>query len=79
MKNPGKNISEFSHFKKIKTYKKKGSPHTLEFLTIDPEGWFIDVVRYKTSSGEVVADHLIIEKDIPTWESFHMSLGWSEV
>ena len=73
------NISEFADYKKLAKMKKKRSPHTVEFLCNDPEGWFIDCVEYRTKSGVVMHDDCINEKDMPSWITWHNNMGWEEV
>lgn len=60
-------------------FKKKRSPHTLVFLTEDPEEWFIDCIEYKSKSGVVIHDDIIIMKDMPDWIDWHKRLEWEEV
>jgi hypothetical protein len=73
------NISEFASYKELARFKKKRSPHSVVFVTEDPEGWFIHCVEYKTKSGEVMYDDYIIEKDMNDWLTWHKNLGWEEV
>jgi len=73
------NISEFSSYKELLRMKKKKSPHSLLFCTEDPEGWFINCVEYRTKSGVVMHDSLIIEKDMPSWITWHENMGWEKV
>ena len=73
------NISEFSDYKKLLKMKKKRSPHTVEFLCDDPDGWFINCVEYRTKSGVVMHDDYIIETGLAGWISWHKNLGWEEV
>lgn len=70
------NISEFSSFKILSTWKKAKSPHTVVFVTNDPEGWFINCVEYRTKSGVVIHDDFIIEGDLEDWYKWHEGLGW---
>jgi hypothetical protein len=74
-----KNISEFSSYKELERFKKKRSPHTLVFLTNDPDEWFIDCIEYRSKSGVVIHDDLIIAKDLLDWIRWHKSMGWKEV
>jgi hypothetical protein len=71
-------ISEFSEFKELGRMKKKKSPHSLVFLTDDPEGWFIHSIEYATKSGKIAYNEIITEKDMPEWTSWHKTMGWEE-
>jgi len=74
-----KNISEFSDYKEIAKFTKPRSPRSLIFLTKDPEEWFIDVIYYKTKSGEVIKENCIIAKDLSDWFRWKEGLGWEKV
>ena len=74
-----KNISDFSAYKELLRFKKERSPHTLVFLTNDPEEWFIDVIHYRTKSGVVTRDDYIIDKDKSNWIKWHEEMGWKKV
>jgi len=73
-----KNISDFSAYKKLLRFEKERSPHTLVFLTNDPEEWFINVIHYRTKSGVITRDDYIIAKDIPDWIKWYEGMGWKE-
>ena len=74
-----RNISDYSSHKKLLEMKKPKSPHSLVFMTKDKDGWFINCVEYKTKSGIVAHDELIIEKDMKQWIEWHKRLGWQEI
>ena len=59
-------ISEFDNHKKICQLNKPRSPRTLLFCTEDlPDEWLIDVVEYKTKSGEMLDTYYITSKEMP--------------
>ena len=72
-------ISEYSRYKELSRFKKPRSPHTLVFMTEDPEEWFIYCIEYRTKSGEVVHDSLIIAADLDQWIGWHEGMGWERV
>jgi hypothetical protein len=72
-------ISEFSNYKELFRFKKDRSPHSVVFLTNDPQGWFINCVEYKTKSGMVSDNSIIIAKDLDNWIEWHRNLGWKDL
>lgn len=72
-------ISEYSKYKELSRYKKFRSPHTLVFMTNDPEEWFINCIEYRTKSGIVVHDSLIIASDFKQWSEWHQRMGWEKI
>ena len=57
-------IEDFKDYKKYLKLTKKRSPLTVEFMSDDfPDEWLVTVVRYKSKTGIVVDNYMIIRKD----------------
>jgi len=62
-------IDAFSKYKVLKEYKKARSPITVLFCTKDlPDEWLIDVVEYKTKSGIISDNYMIIAKQLDFYD-----------
>lgn len=73
-------IQEYDSYKKISRFTKKKSAYTIEFITDDlPDEWLIDVVKYKTKSGIVTDNFVILRKDIEYQKSLIINDGFLEV
>lgn len=72
-------ISEYSKYKELSRFKKSRSPHSLVFMTDDPEEWFINCIEYRTKNGMVVHDSLIIASDMEQWIGWHEGMGWERI
>ena len=53
--------------------------HSIYFMTDDPEEWFINCIEYRTKSGIVVHDSLIIAADLKQWVEWHQRMGWEKI
>jgi hypothetical protein len=73
------NLSTYSAYKILIRMRKTRSPHSIVFVTNDPDGWFIHCIEYKTKSGIIAHDDFIIEKDMACWVKWHEGMGWEKV
>ena len=65
------NITDFENHKKFCGLKKAHSPITILFCTEDfPDEWLIDVVEYRTKSGDVTETYYITSKEMPGYIEF---------
>lgn len=61
-------IAKFDKYKKLNLFTKKRSPISILFCTNDlPDEWLIDVVRYKTKTGLIVENFMILGKQMPNY------------
>ena len=76
-KDAPKNIDEFgTKFKRLHKLTKPRSPQVVEFMTDDPDEWFIDVVRYRRKSGVIVEYLLILKKELKEYLEREQRYGW---
>ena len=59
------NISQYEGYNCLLTMTKPKSPLSVGFFSPPEDNFMINVVRYKTKSGEIVYDSQIIEPDLP--------------
>lgn len=64
------NIQELKEKKKYRVLhhlKKKSSPMRIEFLQEPKEDWFVEVVRFKRTTGEIKSHSIITQKQVNDW------------
>ena len=53
--------------------------YSVLFCTTDlPDKWLIDMVKYKTKTGEIVDDCMITEDDLDHWKSYYDNKGFKQ-
>ena len=71
-----KNISDFSEYNFIHTLTKPRSPQTIVYV-VDPEDdWMVNILYYKTKTGEIVDTSVIIKPDVEHQLNHLLTLGW---
>jgi hypothetical protein len=67
-------------WKVIGVFKKKGSPFTKVLASERGEKWLVEVLTYKTKTGEIVHNSLITQNDVANWiERFERILKFKKV
>ena len=67
---------ELQDAKRLFILKKKGSPHTLEYIEDPDDDWFVYVVKIRNTSKKFESCSMIIQKDIETWMNVSLQEGW---
>jgi hypothetical protein len=67
---------ELQDAKRLFILKKKGSPHTLEYIEDPEDDWFVYVVKIRNTSKKFESCSMIIQKDIETWMNVSLQEGW---
>jgi len=67
-----RNISEYSDSVVLSCFTKKSAGLSVKFIPTDEDGWYIDVIKYRTKIGTIVSVSTILEKDINTWENIYI-------
>jgi len=70
------NISKYKGYKQLAYLTKPRALIAIKFLTNDPDGWFIDKVNYRITSGEITSEDMIIEKDFEEWVQYLVDKGY---
>jgi hypothetical protein len=65
--------------KRLYVLKKKGSPHTVEYIEDPEDDWFVYVVKIRNTSKKFESFSMIIQKDVETWLGYDTRTGWAIV
>lgn len=71
-----RNISQYDNYKELFTLKRNRSGSRMLFCTNDKAEWFIDVIEYKSKSGEISDSYTIIKSDLEKFRKFNEKNGW---
>ena len=69
------NISYYSHFTLVCTMTKPKSPCTVKIL-IDENDFLVYVTKYKTKSGDISEQSIVLKTDIPRWIEIYEKEGF---
>lgn len=58
------NISDYSSYKVLHQFTKKRSPRSVMIVTDHNDDWFVYVLEYKTKTGEITYNSMIIKPDL---------------
>jgi len=67
-----RSISEYSDLNVMSSLTKKSAGLTVQFIPTDEDGWYIDVIKYRTKTGVIVSISTILDKDMSTWENIYL-------
>ena len=70
------NIINYEKNKELYHLTKKRSSHSIKLVEDIDDKWFVYVLEYKTKSGEILHNSMIIAKDIDTWLSHLQHSGY---
>ena len=74
---PDSHREELEHAKRLFVLKKKGSPHTMEYVEDPEDSWFVYVVKIRNTTKKFESYSIIIQKDIETWLRADTGQGWT--
>jgi hypothetical protein len=61
------NISDYKDHKIIHTFYKERSPNSVIIVNDINDPWFKYILTYKSKSGVIIDNYIIIESDLNTW------------
>jgi hypothetical protein len=70
------NISLFKNRECMLVMSKPKSPLTVAFYPEPPDGYLITLVQYKTKSGEIVHESMVIEPDLKRFIEIYTNDGY---
>jgi len=70
------NIKDFISYKELYSLSKKRSSHSIKFVTNITDDWIVYVLEYKTKTGEILHDSMIIKTDVDDWLSHLKHVGY---
>jgi hypothetical protein len=73
---PDTHREELQSAKRLYILKKKGSPHTIEYIEDPEDDWFVYVVKVRNTSKKFDSFSMIIQKDVESWLRCDTGQGW---
>jgi len=73
---PIENIADFSENKELYRLKKARSPHTTVCVEKLDDPWFVYVLTYRTKSGIITDNSMMLADDIPSLVRHLERIGW---